>query len=375
MASDACALVEEFHDLRTQPHIELLLDQRIGHGVVMAFDFDVIVNIDPGVFPLGICIGLGWESAEGGAVKRLTQLLTGAGEFFEGMGIQGQQEGREGGIDLREGEEGVVPEAGQHPALHDLDADFHLGLIPWPSRAGGDHGEAIVLGEVRIGPIQLGFITVNSGDGRFEVIGDDDLRDATEGGKGADIGADPVRQTLGPGRLGRGVVGGPEDRHANRDLVHLPTVAVDHGDALPGVIHKELLARTVGLAHDEIKLLRPGSIGVTKPTGLQAVGRGRFIFLPQQEQGDTLPFQFVMHRPIRYHVWRRNSGRDGWKHHPFQPGLIIGGGQGPRETRRLGPADIFSDRRPTDAEAVSDLPLTQPLLPFEPQHLVDLTHG
>jgi hypothetical protein len=27
----------------------------------------------------------------------------------------------------------VVPEAGQHPALHDLDADFHLGLIPWPS--------------------------------------------------------------------------------------------------------------------------------------------------------------------------------------------------------------------------------------------------
>jgi hypothetical protein len=70
--------MEEFHDLRTQTYVELLLDQRIGHGVVVAFDVHVVVNIDPGVFPLGIFIGLDGERAEGGTVKRLKKLLAGA---------------------------------------------------------------------------------------------------------------------------------------------------------------------------------------------------------------------------------------------------------------------------------------------------------
>ena len=48
MAGHAFPLVEEFHDLRTQADVELLLDQRIGHGVVVAFDLHVVINIDPG---------------------------------------------------------------------------------------------------------------------------------------------------------------------------------------------------------------------------------------------------------------------------------------------------------------------------------------
>src|SRR5207253_1007408 len=112
---------------------------------------------------------------------------------------------------------------------------------------------------------------------RFEVIGDDDLGDATEGGKGPDMGTDPVGQTLGPGGLGIGIVRGTQDRHEDRHFMHFPAVAVDYRNALPGVIYKELLPSAVGLAHNQIKFLRPGSIGVTKPAILQAVGRGRLI--------------------------------------------------------------------------------------------------
>ena len=54
---------------------------------------------------------------------------------------------------------------------------------------------------------------------------------------------DPVGQTLAPGGLGVGRVGGPQDRDKNGGLVDLPAVAIDDGDTLPGVIHKELLAR------------------------------------------------------------------------------------------------------------------------------------
>jgi hypothetical protein len=75
MAGDALPFVEEFYDLRTQPHVELLLDVRIGHRVVVAFHFHVVINIDPGMFPLGIFIGLRGQRSECEAVERFEQLL------------------------------------------------------------------------------------------------------------------------------------------------------------------------------------------------------------------------------------------------------------------------------------------------------------
>ena len=69
----------------------------------------------------------------------------------------------------------MVPQAGPHPAFHHLYPHFDLGLSSGLGRPGRDHGEAIVLCEVRVGPIDLGFIAMRPGDGRFEVIGDDDL--------------------------------------------------------------------------------------------------------------------------------------------------------------------------------------------------------
>ena len=219
------------------------------------------------------------------------------------------------------------PEPGENPALYDLDTDLHLGLIPGLGRARRDDGKAIRLCEGRRGAIDLGFIAVRTDHGRLEVVGDDNRGDPTEGRKGPHLGAHPVRQTRGPGRLGIGVVRSPEDGHEKRHLVHLPTVAVDHGDALPSVLHTELLARTVGLPHDEIQLARRGAGGVTKPPILQAVGRGRFVFLPEQAQGDALPLQFLMDlRPIGHQVRRWGSGRGAWKQPPFQRGLILGGG-------------------------------------------------
>jgi hypothetical protein len=95
-------------------------------------------------------------------------------------------------------------------------------------------------------------------------------------------------------------------------------VAVDDGDALSRVIHKEFLARAMRLSHDEIELAGPGTVGVTKPTILQAIGRRCLLFLPQQEQGDTLAFEFVMdHGPSRHQMRRWGSGRAGGKQQPF----------------------------------------------------------
>ncbi len=66
----------------------------------------------------------------------------------------------DGRIDLREGDEGVVPEPGQHPAFHDLHPDLHLGLILGLGSACGDDGKASMLRKGRVGAIDLGFISV-----------------------------------------------------------------------------------------------------------------------------------------------------------------------------------------------------------------------
>jgi hypothetical protein len=245
--------------------------------------------------------------------------------------MQGQQEGSASGMNFSEREEGVVPEPGQYPTLHDVDADLHLGLIAGLGRAGGDEGKTIMPGEGRIGAIALRFIAVGPGHGRLEVIGDDDLGDATKGGTGPDMGADPVGPTLGPGRLGIGGVRGPKDRYEDRHFRPFPAVAVDHRNARPGVINTELLPRAVGLAQHQSKVLRPGSRSVTKPAVRQAVGRGRLLFLPQQKQRDALPCEFALDGgPIRHQMRGGDAGRDARKQPPCQRALIIGVGQGPR---------------------------------------------
>src|SRR5262249_42858594 len=46
VARHPCALVEDFPHLGPEAALQLLLDQRVGPRVVMAFDFEVLVDVD-----------------------------------------------------------------------------------------------------------------------------------------------------------------------------------------------------------------------------------------------------------------------------------------------------------------------------------------
>src|SRR6266699_4157910 len=39
----SCAMMEDFDHLGRQSHLELVFDQRVGHGIVMTLDFHVVV--------------------------------------------------------------------------------------------------------------------------------------------------------------------------------------------------------------------------------------------------------------------------------------------------------------------------------------------
>ena len=61
MACDAPALEEDLHGSLRDAHLHLLLfDDLVGDRVVVPFHLDVIVDMDPGLFPLGIDIGAPW---------------------------------------------------------------------------------------------------------------------------------------------------------------------------------------------------------------------------------------------------------------------------------------------------------------------------
>ena len=75
VAGDTFPLREEFHHGGTQANLQLLSHQRIGHGVVVAFNLHVVIDIDPGKLPLGIRIGLRRQGPEGWTVEGIKQLL------------------------------------------------------------------------------------------------------------------------------------------------------------------------------------------------------------------------------------------------------------------------------------------------------------
>jgi hypothetical protein len=173
VARHAGALVEEFHHPGTHTHLELVLDERIGHRIVVAVDFHVIINVDAGTFPLGVFIGLSRQGLQGGAVECRKEALSGARKFLKRVSIEGRQELADSGVDLDECEEGVMPQPGHNPALHHLHPDFDLGLVPGLGSPGRDHGDPIMVREIGIRPIEFGLIAVGTGHRGLEIVWDD----------------------------------------------------------------------------------------------------------------------------------------------------------------------------------------------------------
>jgi len=137
------------------------------------------------------------------------------------------------------------------------------------------------------------------------------------------MGTDPVRQPLGPCGLGVGVIGGPQYRDKDLRPADLSGGAVDDRRGLASIIHKQLLAGPVVLAHDHIQLALPGAEVIAEPAVLVAIRMGPTVFLPEQEQGDMLVFELLvdnqpvgnasdLSRQVRW--WRVLSGAlPGWQ--------------------------------------------------------------
>lgn len=94
----------------------------------MSFHFDVVVDVDPGELPFGILVPMLRQRLQRRSIQGLEQRAAAAFHLLEGAGVESLQQRGDGGIQLRQAEEGAISQGGQDPPLHNQDPRLHLGL-------------------------------------------------------------------------------------------------------------------------------------------------------------------------------------------------------------------------------------------------------
>src|SRR5206468_2348169 len=131
MRGDALAAVEDLDGGRGQARVDVFVDERVGDGVVMAVALDVIVDVDAGTdFPLAVDERLRRQRAERGLIQPFEKVAAAGAVEPHRPRVEIREELGDPGVEGGEGEEGLVPEAGEYPPLRDLHGDFDLRLVP-----------------------------------------------------------------------------------------------------------------------------------------------------------------------------------------------------------------------------------------------------
>jgi hypothetical protein len=172
MRGDALAAVEDLDGGGGQPRVDVFVDKRVGDGVVMAVEFDMVVDADPRAdLPVAVDEGLGGEWAERRPVQPLKELAPAGAVEPHRPGVEIRQQLGDAGVEGGEGEEGLVAEAGEDPSLRDLDGDFDLRLVARPRGPCGQDDGAVVLREVVVRSLHARLVATRHDDAALELIG------------------------------------------------------------------------------------------------------------------------------------------------------------------------------------------------------------
>jgi len=116
----------------------------------------VVVDVDPGVAPLGAFVARGGEWAQERPVELLEERAAGDAEVPHGPGVEPRQQRPDRGVQLGEAEELAIAQHRQDPALRHEHIGLDDGLVPGMSGPGGHHGGAVVLGELEVRRLMTG---------------------------------------------------------------------------------------------------------------------------------------------------------------------------------------------------------------------------
>src|SRR6202051_4009528 len=169
VAGDPLAPVEDLDGLVSEADIDKFTDQAVRGGVPMAVYLDVIVGGDTATLPARKDVGLVRQLPQLGAIDLGEQFGPAGAETAHLAGVEFDDQPADSGIEFRQGKETLVAQAGQDPALGDLDCDLNLGLVLWPPRPCRQDSGAIMAGHLGIGAVDPGIVAIGVGHGGPEV--------------------------------------------------------------------------------------------------------------------------------------------------------------------------------------------------------------
>src|SRR5205809_4121668 len=361
---------------RGQAGVDVFVDGRVGDGVVMAVELDVIVDVDAGTdLPLAVDEGLRRQRAERGLIQPFEKVAAAGAVEPHRPRVEIREELGDPGVEGGEGEEGLVPEAGEDPPLRDLHGDFDLRLVPGLRRPRREDDRAVVLREFVVGPLEAWLVAARHDDAALELIGHDGPGDAADELEGALVARDPIRDLLGARRFGIRVVRGPQHGDEQLDRDHLAGGRVEDRGLLAGVVDEELRAGAMDLAHREPPALEPAAVDLTELGVAVPVRMLLEIFEMEQLEGDAGLAPLGM----QVGAVREGAMAGGRRWRAVHPGLqhLVAEGVdlSPIEPGRAGPQHRGADGAATDPQALRHLAVGAPEAPLLSQDLPCLAHG
>ena len=228
-------------------------------------------------------------------------------------------------------------------------------------------------GELFVGAVDVRLVTAGARDGALELIGDPQGGRATEVLDHPGVGADPVGQLLGRGRLGVGEAAGAEHGDEQLHAPPLTRATVDQRRPLAGKVDEGLLAGAMHLPHRRPQPLRPLPVEREEPGAAVAVRVNLGVLFPEQLQRDAVALEFAVNvRVVRPDAVAQRGGAG------VQPGLersvVQLGRQRPAQALLGRPLQIQADRAHADGAGLGYRPVRQPAFVLEPENLTYLPH-
>src|SRR5579859_588329 len=377
---DTHALVKDLDDAHGRADLDRLTDERVRHAVDTMLEGDAVVDVDLRAAPLGDLVTTRWKRTHRRPIDRVEDRASTSVELLKGSRVESLEQLADRLVELCEAEEGAITQRCQDPALRDEHPDLHLRLVARPSRAGRDDSDAVVLGHLEVGRIDVRLVPIRPADRAAELVGDDDLRHRAEVLEGADRRPDEVGELLRARRLREGVVARAEDRDEELDLGDLAGLPIDDSRLLAGVVDEDLLAGAMHLPHHDAERLPPSRVQVAEAAVLvrsqRRLTRGRVPVLdPECLQRHARSCQLATHpREVDRHACRRLVAADVAKHPRLElhvPELARGLPFKPDATSAR---QVVADRRLADPNGRGDLRVASPALVLQPQNLSYLPH-
>lgn len=136
----------------------------VRHRVVVVLVLHVVVDIDLYRLDVPIAVRLARQRPECGSVELLEGRLATARQLLEGPTVQVLQQGADALVELSQGEEGVVAQTSQDPALDDLYRHLGFGLVLGLVGPRRDDGDLVVLRPLLVTGVQVRIVAARFAD-------------------------------------------------------------------------------------------------------------------------------------------------------------------------------------------------------------------